>query len=63
MGGEDFSEMLLERPGAYLFIGNSESAELDNPSYEFNNKVIGDCIFSPGPHQVQQSGVFVSAWL
>jgi hippurate hydrolase len=40
MAGEDFSEMLLERPGAYLFIGNGESADLHNPSYEFNDEVI-----------------------
>ena len=40
MGGEDFSEMLLERPGAYLFIGNGNSADLHNPSYEFNDEVI-----------------------
>ena len=40
MAGEDFSEMLLERPGAYLFVGNGESADLHNPSYEFNDEVI-----------------------
>ena len=40
MGGEDFSEMLLERPGAYLFVGNGDSADLHNPSYEFNDDVI-----------------------
>jgi len=40
MGGEDFSEMLLERPGAYLFIGNGDSADLHNPAYEFNDEAI-----------------------
>ena len=40
MGGEDFSEMLLERPGAYLFVGNGDSADLHHPSYEFNDDVI-----------------------
>jgi hippurate hydrolase len=40
MAGEDFSEMLLERPGAYLFIGNGDSADLHNPHYEFNDEVI-----------------------
>jgi hippurate hydrolase len=40
MAGEDFSEMLLERPGAYLFIGNGDSADLHNPSYEFNDEVM-----------------------
>ncbi len=40
MPGEDFSEMLAERPGAYLFIGNGESADLHNPAYEFNDDLI-----------------------
>ena len=40
MGGEDFSEMLLERPGAYLFIGNGASADLHNPAYDFNDDMI-----------------------
>ena len=40
MGGEDFSEMLLERPGAYLFVGNGDSADLHNPTYDFNDDVI-----------------------
>ncbi|OZB14890.1 MAG: amidohydrolase [Rhodobacterales bacterium 34-62-10] len=40
MGGEDFSEMLQERPGAYLFIGNGDSADLHNPHYEFNDEII-----------------------
>ncbi|WP_170479397.1 M20 aminoacylase family protein [Ruegeria arenilitoris] len=40
MPGEDFSEMLAERPGAYLFIGNGDSADLHNPSYDFNDELI-----------------------
>ena len=40
MGGDDFSEMLLERPGAYLFVGNGDSADLHNPTYDFNDDVI-----------------------
>ncbi|WP_171236854.1 M20 aminoacylase family protein [Ruegeria sp. HKCCA6837] len=40
MPGEDFSEMLAERPGAYLFIGNGDSAALHNPAYEFNDDII-----------------------
>ena len=40
MGGEDFSEMLLERPGAYLFIGNGDSADLHNPAFDFNDEAI-----------------------
>jgi hippurate hydrolase len=40
MGGEDFAEMLVARPGAYLFVGNGDSADLHNPSYEFNDDAI-----------------------
>jgi amidohydrolase len=40
MGGEDFSFMLNERPGAYIFLGNGDSAELHTDSYDFNDEVI-----------------------
>ena len=40
MPAEDFAEMLAERPGAYLFIGNGDSADLHNPAYEFNDEII-----------------------
>ena len=40
MGGEDFSFMLEERPGAYIFIGNGDSAGLHHPAYEFNDAAI-----------------------
>lgn len=40
MGGEDFSYMLLERPGAYVFIGNGDSAGLHHPAYDFNDDVL-----------------------
>lgn len=40
MPGEDFAEMLAQRPGAYMFIGNGDSADLHNPAYEFNDEVI-----------------------
>jgi hippurate hydrolase len=41
MGGEDFSFMLIERPGAFIFMGNGEdSANLHHPSYDFNDKAI-----------------------
>lgn len=40
MLGEDFAEMLAERPGAFLFIGNGNSADLHNPAYEFNDDAI-----------------------
>ena len=40
MPGEDFSDMLKERPGAYLFIGNGDSADLHHPKYDFNDDII-----------------------
>jgi len=40
MGGEDFSFMLNERPGAYIFLGNGESSELHTDSYDFNDEAI-----------------------
>jgi len=40
MGGEDFSEMLNERPGAFIFLGNGDSAGLHHPKYEFNDEAI-----------------------
>jgi amidohydrolase len=40
MGSEDFSYMLEERPGAFINIGNGESAGLHHPAYEFNDAVI-----------------------
>lgn len=40
MGGEDFSYMLLERPGAFIFAGNGDSAGLHHPAYDFNDDLI-----------------------
>jgi amidohydrolase len=40
MAGEDFSYMLEARPGAFIFIGNGESASLHNPAYDFNDDAI-----------------------
>lgn len=40
MGGEDFSFMLEARPGAYIFLGNGDSAELHTDMYDFNDDVI-----------------------
>ncbi|MEO1639388.1 MAG: M20 aminoacylase family protein [Pseudomonadota bacterium] len=39
MGAEDFAYMLQERPGAYLFVGNGDSAGLHHPAYDFNDEV------------------------
>ena len=43
MGGEDFSYMLLERPGAYVFLGqggHEHGCLLHNAHYDFNDAVI-----------------------
>jgi len=40
MGAEDFSFMLEERPGAFIFLGNGDSAKLHNPDYDFNDDAI-----------------------
>jgi amidohydrolase len=40
MGGEDFSYMLEARPGAFVFIGNGDTADLHHPAYDFNDEVI-----------------------
>ncbi|WP_394889223.1 M20 aminoacylase family protein [Mesorhizobium sp. AaZ16] len=40
MGGEDFSYMLEARPGAFIFIGNGDSANLHHEAYDFNDEVI-----------------------
>lgn len=51
MGAEDFSYLLLEKPGAYFLIGNGDGSHregghgmgpcmLHNPSYDFNDDLI-----------------------
>lgn len=40
MGGEDFSFMLEARPGAFIFIGNGDTANVHNPAYNFNDDAI-----------------------
>ncbi|MEJ0076973.1 MAG: M20 aminoacylase family protein [Alphaproteobacteria bacterium] len=40
MGGEDFSFMLEARPGAFIFIGNGDTAGLHHPAYDFNDDAI-----------------------
>jgi len=40
MGAEDFAFMLQERPGAFIYIGNGNSAQLHNPAYDFNDEAI-----------------------
>jgi len=40
MGAEDFSYMLQARPGAFIFVGNGNTAGLHHPAYDFNDEVI-----------------------
>jgi amidohydrolase len=40
MPAEDFSYMLEARPGAYIFLGNGDSAMCHHPAYDFNDEAI-----------------------
>ncbi|MCV2873541.1 M20 family metallopeptidase [Defluviimonas sp. WL0050] len=40
MGGEDFAYMLEERPGAYILVGNGNTAMVHHPEYNFNDDAI-----------------------
>jgi amidohydrolase len=40
MGAEDFAYMLRERPGAFIYVGNGDSAGLHHPAYDFNDEAI-----------------------
>ena len=40
MGAEDFSYMLNARPGAFIFVGNGDSAGLHHPAYNFSDEAI-----------------------
>jgi hypothetical protein len=37
MGAEDFSFMLETRPGAYIFLGNGDTAMVHHPAYNFDD--------------------------
>jgi len=40
MGGEDFAYLLEERPGAYILIGNGDTASVHHPEYNFDDAAI-----------------------
>jgi hippurate hydrolase len=52
--------MLEARPGAFIFIGNGDTAYLHNPAYDFNDEAIplgmsywirlAETALSPDPH-------------
>lgn len=39
LGAEDFAYMLDVRPGAYVFLGQGETAGLHHPEYDFNDEI------------------------
>ena len=40
MGAEDFAFMLESKPGAFIFIGNGDTAGLHHPAYNFDDSAI-----------------------
>ena len=48
MGAEDFAYMLEARPGAYLFLGQGDTASVHHPAYDFNDEIapIGASFFA-----------------
>ncbi|MBB96752.1 MAG: amidohydrolase [Rhodobacteraceae bacterium] len=58
MGAEDFAYMLQARPGAYLFIGQGQSAGLHHPEYDFNDAVapVGASFFARLVERAQPAG-------
>ncbi|WP_171121661.1 MULTISPECIES: M20 aminoacylase family protein [unclassified Ruegeria] len=58
MGAEDFSFMLNARPGAYLFLGQGESAGLHHPKYNFNDEIapVGASFFARIVEKAQPLG-------
>jgi hippurate hydrolase len=40
MPSEDFAYMLEERPGAYMFLGNGDTAMCHHPEYNFDDETI-----------------------
>lgn len=40
MGAEDFSYMLNQRPGAYIWAGNGDTVGVHHPDYDFNDDAL-----------------------
>ncbi|MGR3659850.1 MAG: M20 aminoacylase family protein [Paracoccaceae bacterium] len=40
MGGEDFAYLLNARPGAYILVGNGDTAPVHHPEYNFDDEAI-----------------------
>jgi len=58
MGAEDFSYMLQERPGAYLFLGQGAGPGLHHPGFNFNDAVapVGASFFARLVERAQPLG-------
>jgi hippurate hydrolase len=58
MGAEDFSYLLEKRPGAYLFLGQGETAGLHHPAFNFNDEVapVGASFFARLVERAQPVG-------
>jgi len=58
MGSEDFSYMLEDRPGAYLFLGAGPGAGLHHAAYDFNDEVapVGASFFARLVERAQPLG-------
>ncbi len=58
MGAEDFSYMLNARPGAYLNLGQGDSAGLHHPKYNFNDEIapVGASFFARIVEKAQPLG-------
>ena len=54
-GAEDFSYMLEERPGSYLFLGAGPGAGLHHPKFNFNDEIspVGASFFAQLVEQLQ----------
>jgi hippurate hydrolase len=68
MGGEDFAYMLEQRPGAFIFCGNGDSAGLHHPAYDFNDEArtrlprdAPDHTHAKGPHHPTRAFLFVAS--
>ncbi|MES0033096.1 M20 aminoacylase family protein [Mesorhizobium sp. M0040] len=40
LGGEDFSDLAQDRPGAFIWCGNGDSAGLHHAAYDFNDQAV-----------------------
>src|SRR6056297_844987 len=58
MGAEDFSYMLQERPGCYLFLGQGDGPGLHHPGFNFNDAVapVGASFFARLVERAQPLG-------